>query len=847
MTFSLKLLGGPGLEGDGGAVGGRAIRGHRLALLSLLAAGAGQPITRDKLIALLWPDSDTERSRHLLSHSLYLLRQSLGEDGILAAGDGVRLNPERVRSDVQAFEDARVRGDHEGAARLYGGPFLDGFFLADAPEFERWAEAERTRLARGYAQAVEALAEASEARADLAAAVHWWRTLAAHDPYSGRVTLRLMQALETAGDRAAAVQQARVHQILLREEIGAEPDPRIAALEERLRAGAAPRATPAVPAEAEAPAVPADGEPPAGETPPAAAPPPGTAGPAGRDPPAAAVPSGAPASAPGVLPRASRRWAALAAGILVLLVGAYAVRWQSGGEAPLPSLAVLPFADLSGDPANAYFVDGIHEDILTSLSRISSLRVISRTSVLAYRPTEKTLRQVARELGVSHVLEGSVRRDGERVLITAQLIDARTDHHLWAEQYHRDLTDIFVVQAEIAQRIGEALRVTLTPAEQRRVGTAPTGVLTAYDLYLQAMQYAHRYRMEDLEIAIGLMKRAIAADPDFSLAHARLAASYALKADLHRQGAEWTDSALAVAQRALALDPDLAEAHHALGTTHTARGEHRQARRSLERAIELNPSFSASMTNLAAVHARSGAYDEAVRWLRRSVQVNPRAQMTRSSLAWAYAILGLFPQAEEEMEWSLVLQPDPPAAVRQQRVLLAVLQDDHARAAEESERFLSAHAEDPRAWATAGGARFLAGDTGPAREYLERAVALSPTAGWLAPARVQLGHLYLTGGEPARGRALLRAHLASAEGELPDERASGNLRYGLAAAHAGLGERREANRWLRALVEDGAGIHRLRLQDPLLASLHGDPEFERIRSLANARLDAMRRRVERQR
>jgi TolB-like protein/DNA-binding SARP family transcriptional activator len=839
MTFSLKLLGGPALDGETGAIGGRALRGHRLALLSVLAAAGGQPITRDKLIALLWPDSDTERARHLLSHSIYLLRQSLGEDVVLAAGDGVRLNPERLHSDVREFADALERGDHERAVALYRGPFLDGFFLTDAPEFERWAEAERTRFGRGYAQGLEALAEASQARGDLTAAAQWWRAVAAHDPYSGRVAFRLMEALEAAGERSAAIRHARIHQILLREEIGAAPDPQVLALAERLRTGPAPASA----ADARANADPPDAASPAGDAPPlaigAGSTVPGSA--------ASAVQREPPPSPTRSLPLRTLGWAALAAALLVVVGGALAVRGQTSRETRPPSLAVLPFLDLSGDPANAYFVDGIHEDILTNLSHISSLRVISRTSVLAYRQPDKNLRQVARELGVSHVLEGSVRRENERVLITAQLIDARADHHLWAEQYHRELTDIFAVQAEIAQRIAGALRVTLTPAEQRRVGAAPTGALTAYDLYLQAMEYAHRYRVEDMDIAIGLIRRAIDADPEFALAHARLANLYVLKTDLYRHGREWADSALAAAQQALSLDPNLAEAHHALGTSYLARGEHRKARLSLERAITLNPSFSSSMTNLAVAHVRTGEYDQAVRWLRRSVELNPRAAMTRSSLSWAYAVLGLFPQAEEEMEWALVLQPNPPLAAGRQRVLLALLRNEPARAIEESELLLSAHADDPRALATAGGTRILAGEAASARETLERTYALSPTADWIAPVGVLLGHLYLTRGEPARGEALLREYIAYAEGELAGGAASGSLHYGLAAAHASLGERRQANRWLRALTEDGSGIYRFRLRDPLLENLRGDPEFERTRSAANARLDAMRRHVERQR
>jgi TolB-like protein/DNA-binding SARP family transcriptional activator len=837
MMYSLKLFGGPSLMGEQGVLGGRAVRGHRLALLSLLAVADAQPITRDKLIALLWPDSDTGRARHLLSQSLYLLRQSLGDDAVPTAGDGVRLNPERIRSDVQELAEALGSEDYKRAVALYRGPLLDGFFLADTPEFERWLDAERERFARRYAQALEALAERSETRGEFTAAVEWWRSLAVHDPYSGRVALRLLQALEAAGDRTAALRHARVHELLLREDVDAEVDPAVTAFVERLLTEPPRQVAAAVEATTRA----AGGENLTGYDPPASL----GAALSAPDPPSATIQREAPAPAKRSFPRHSVWWAAVAACLVLAVTVSFAVQRQTSGETPPHALAVLPFADLSGDPANAYFADGVHEDLLANLSGIASLRIISRTSVMPYRKAEKNLRQIAQELGVNFVVEGSVRRESGRVLITAQLIDALTDHHLWAEQYHRDPADIFAVQGEIAQRIAGALQLKLTPEEQRRIGKAPTGTLTVYDLYLQGLDYVRRYRAEDVEIAVGLFERAIEADPQFALAHARLSSAYALKAALYRQGPEWADSALSSAQRAVALDPRLAEAHHALGTSYIAQGEHRKARPALERAISLNPAFAGPVTNLAAVLSRTGEYDQAIAWLRRSAELDPRGVMTLASLSRAYAILGLFPEAEETMGRALTLRPDLPLAARQHAVLLAALQAQHVRAIQESDLLVSAHPEDPLAWTIAGDVRLLAGETHAAREYLERAYSLSPMAAWRAPVRVLLGYTYLATGEPERGRKLLREEIEYARGELANGNGQGSLRYGLAAAYAVLGDKRQANRWLRALVEDGAGLDRFR-HDPLLENLRGDPEFERTRGVANARLDAMRRLVERE-
>jgi DNA-binding SARP family transcriptional activator len=243
---TLQLFGGLTVEGPAGPITGPAVQRKRLALLALLATAPGQGLSRDKLLAYLWPEADPERGRHQLSTSIYEVRKALGEEAILAAGDELRLDPALVRADVAEFEAAFDAGDLARSVELYKGPFADGFFLSGAVEFERWAERERDRLSRRYAKALEGLAEAARDRGDLLGAVGWWRARAAHDPYDSRVAVRLMEALEASGNRAGALQHAGIHERLLREEFGMEPDPEIAELSERLRSSA-PESGEAVP------------------------------------------------------------------------------------------------------------------------------------------------------------------------------------------------------------------------------------------------------------------------------------------------------------------------------------------------------------------------------------------------------------------------------------------------------------------------------------------------------------------------------------------------------------------------------------------------------------------------
>ena len=236
MAFSLQLFGVVSLEGERGPLTGPAAQRHRLAVLALLAVGRPGSLSRDKLVALLWPERDVEHARGLLNQAVHALRRSLGADAILSAGDELQLNPALVSCDVLEFETAIAGGKLERAAALYAGPFLDGFFLKEAGEFERWAEQERDRLAAAYAGVLEMLAEKAGTEQDLRRAVELWKSRAQHDPYDSRVAVRLMLALDASGNRAAALSHAESHQRLLRDELGIEPSPEVQELAERLRA-----------------------------------------------------------------------------------------------------------------------------------------------------------------------------------------------------------------------------------------------------------------------------------------------------------------------------------------------------------------------------------------------------------------------------------------------------------------------------------------------------------------------------------------------------------------------------------------------------------------------------------
>lgn len=236
MTIHLRLLGGASLEADSGPVTGPAAHRHRLALLALLAASPSRGRSRETLLALLWPERDAGHARKLLNQSVYVLRRALGEEAILSAGEELRLDAGRVRCDVVAFEEALAAGERERAVALYSGPFLDGFHLDGALEFERWQERARARLADARAAALEELAAEAESQGDRREATRWWKLRAAQDPYDARVALRLVQALARGGNLAAALREADRYRDRLREELEIEPPEEMDALVERLRA-----------------------------------------------------------------------------------------------------------------------------------------------------------------------------------------------------------------------------------------------------------------------------------------------------------------------------------------------------------------------------------------------------------------------------------------------------------------------------------------------------------------------------------------------------------------------------------------------------------------------------------
>lgn len=236
--LQLTTLGGLTLGVEGGLLSGAMTRRGRLALLALLAVARQRGLSRDKIMAYLWPESDAARARHALNQQLHAQRKLLSGQEVFLGGKTLRLNPAAIRTDVGEFEDALDRGAPEAAVAIYGGPFLDGFFLKGAPEFERWVDAQRKRLAQRLCTAYIDLAASAAAKGDQARSAECWRRAAEVDPLDSQIALDVVQALAAAGNASGALRHALRHSERLRDELGLAPDRRLVQLIERLRAGA---------------------------------------------------------------------------------------------------------------------------------------------------------------------------------------------------------------------------------------------------------------------------------------------------------------------------------------------------------------------------------------------------------------------------------------------------------------------------------------------------------------------------------------------------------------------------------------------------------------------------------
>jgi len=697
--ITVQLLGGACLRSGDAPLTGPPAQRHRIALLTLIVAASPKPLSRDRAMALLWPERDLANSRRLLNLATHVLRSALGESAISSTGDGLLLNPGSLRCDLHELRSAIAAGDADRVVELYTGPLLDGFHLDESTELGYWLDEQRGELARAYTSALLTLAERQQRSGDVHGRVRTCRRLVAADPYSGAHAKSVMRALDDAGDRVAAIQHAAEHARRLRVDLELDPDPSVAALAEELKRSV------------------------------------------------------------------TRRDAA-----------------QDGSGARAATVAVLPFVNFSADPENEYFADGITEDVIAHLSKIRSLSVISRTSVMPFKRRQHALKEIGERLGVTTLLDGSVRHVGDRVRIVATLVDAASNRDLWAETYDRQLTDIFAIQTDVALHIARALQAELTHDEQERVLKEPTRNVQAYRLFQHGRRSYIQYTQGSIRRAIELFGRAIALDPGFALAYAHIAMAYSEQGESGNMAPEAAyRQATEAVGNALRLDPELGEAHCILGHLATCEFDWARAEREFKRALELSPSSADTYDLYGRMCAGVCRHDDAIALSRRAQELDPLAH--RMDLVTVLLRAERYDEALVRAEEAAELNPT-----------------------------------DGRILATLGWAYFLSGRRGEGLRELQKAVSVAPdNTMWLG----QLGEAYGLSGDMENARLILE--------QLQDRARTAFVSpYHFAYVHAGLGDAERALDWLERAVAGRTGPTYGIKGAFLLSSLRDHPRFRAL-------------------
>jgi len=556
-------------------------------------------------------------------------------------------------------------------------------------------------------------------------------------------------------------------------------------------------------------------------------------------------------------PQPRRRLIATAIATVLVLGAAAAIVWQRRpppgrppAAAPAKSIAVLPFQNLSPDPENAYFADGITEDILTQLAKVGELKVIARTSVMRYKGGDKPVREIARELGVGTLLYGSVRRAGNRVRIAGQLIDARTEQHLWAETYDRELADIFAIQSEVAQQIAAALKTTLTPADKERIAHRPTTSVEAYDLYVQGRERYYRYRKEDNDRAIELFGMALVIDPRFALAQAGLADASSQRFTRFGGSPADLEAAVEAARKAVELDPQLPEAHKALALTLSARGRIREASAEYRRAVELPRATGsvAAIGNFGGTLFNRGVFDEALSKMGRAVELDPaNSVLLGEGFGAVYDALGEPARAEAILRRALELNPKLGSSYNS-LITLRLRQRRRAEALETARQALDLTPDQPHFLRMAAVAELVAGNDARGKMLLERVLPVlqgqrRPSSAPDAGVETYLAWLEIKAGRTAEAKKLLSAASAADQRHLDSGNDFWLVPFDLACVRVIEGDTDGAFQWLEKAYDAGWRGWPQGSWSPLLDPLRGDPRFTRLMARIDADVAAMRKRA----
>jgi serine/threonine-protein kinase len=497
---------------------------------------------------------------------------------------------------------------------------------------------------------------------------------------------------------------------------------------------------------------------------------------------------------------------AIAAAVVILLLSALPFYWVRvrkpiGSRPEFKSVAVLPLQNISADPEQEYFVDGMTEAVIADLAKIKAMKVISRTSVMPYKNSKKSMREIANALHADAVIEGSVMRSGDRVRITVQLIDASSDQHLWADSYERDLKNVFTLQGEVARAIAQQVRVVITPKEQARLVKKPPVDPEVYELYLKGRNIMRRGGLEDVSKAIEYFQAGLAKDPNNALIYTGLADAYIHKmSDVHESPVEATVKSRAAAMKALELDESLAEAHTSLASIKLfydwdwAGGE-----TELKRAMELDPGYSLAYRVYGGYLTMVGRHPEALPYFQKARELDPLYERNYIAEGYTDFMAHKYDEAIEQYRRGLEIEPDPMAYFG--LVLSLAQKGEYATAISEAEKSTKLN-DSPLLLTSRASAYAQAGRRVEANRILRQLEEISKQQG-PAPAW----------------------HVGGAQSPYV-------CPYEVAGVHAQLGDKDRAFEWLDKAYRSRSCMYWLR-QDPRFDSIRSDPRFQELLTKIN--------------
>jgi len=526
--------------------------------------------------------------------------------------------------------------------------------------------------------------------------------------------------------------------------------------------------------------------------------------------------------------------------MVILFAFLLTYRIKTIGEEPIQivekSIAVLPFQNFSDSKEDEYFCDGVTEDILTQLSKIGDLKVVSRTSVLKYKDSPKTVREIAKELGVEHVLEGSVRRSGSRVRIVSQLVDARADNEIWSETYDRELKDIFQIQSDVAQKIANQLKAKLSSAEKERIGHKSTSSVDAYTLYLRGKEYYYRYSVENNEIASDFFRKAISLDSSYALAYSGLADAFAQRYAYFDMGKEWLDSSRAMSLIALNFDGDIAEPYKSLGVSYAYNGKYQTAIKYYLKAIEINPNFSVAISNLGAIYWFIGNYPEAKYWLEKSISLEVLRSFNYRMLGLVYQGAGDFTMAEKYLLKAIGLQPEVTFILNDLTKLYIVTNQIDKIRGMLMERYKKTP-DDRRILSALGDVELYSNNYSKAKEYYQSSVDVSSIE---AGSASELAFI-LSKERNSKADEIFSKLIKIYREEIKTGNEDFNYPYELARVFSAKNDKQKALEYLEDATRKGFRFYYITEADPLFKNIIEEPEFKKQMNLLRNEVQRMAR------